>query len=145
MLTFEIARQLALMLKSGMPLQHAMVYFMPDATEGERNSVAAGWTRSKLLQQAVREIEGDDWQNLSLEVRIQNAIDKHYSELAYFLYTHNYTDVAGLDKTKSDTARSVLETKLAGLAGKASPLEAFWNDLRQGKAKLSAVPQTLPA
>lgn len=136
MLNADIAWQFALMLQSGMPVSDIMCYFLPDSSEGERNSIAAGWTRSKLLQEAVNKLNGKEWEKMSMEERIQKSIDKHYSELAYFLWTRNYSQVSGLDKTKADTARSVLETKLAGLAGQRNPLEAFWADLKSGKVNL---------
>jgi hypothetical protein len=123
------------MLNAGMPVEHIMTYFLPDSTPGERSSVAAGWTRSRLLQDAIKELQGDEWHLLSLDDRIQKSIDKHYSELAYFLYTHNYSDASGMEKTKSDTARVVLETKLAGNAGKNDPLSQFYSDLKAGKIK----------
>lgn len=141
----DVAHQFALMLMAGLPVKDIMVYFFPESTDTERQSIAAGWVRSKALQQAVKALQGADWHEMSLEKRIQLAVDKHYSELAYFLYSNNYNTVSGTEKTKADTARAVLETKLAGLAGQANPLAQFWKDLKDKKVSLGPVPTTLPA
>jgi hypothetical protein len=75
------------------------------------------------------------WQEMSLQERIQYAIDKHYAEMAYFLYSRNYADLQGAEKAKADTCRMTLEAKLAGMAGKLDALSQFYADLASGKIK----------
>jgi hypothetical protein len=82
---------------------------------------------------------------MSAEERIRFAIDKHYNEMAYFLYSHNYGELSGPDKAKADTCRQALEAKLAGTAGKFTPLDEFWNDMRAKLAAQRAGPVALPA
>lgn len=139
--TKDEALQLALMLKSGMPSGDAIRYFFeadcpPDRLLFEHER----WMRSDQLQSALKQVNGKPWQDLSLEERIQFAIDKHYSEMAYFLYANNYAELVGADKLKADTCRQALEAKLAGQSGKMSALSLFWDDVKQGRVKLAGLP-----
>jgi hypothetical protein len=77
---------------------------------------------------------------MDLMEKIRYSIDRHYAQMAYYLYTHNYSELTAAEKSKADTARQVLEAKLAGRAGKETPLEAFTRDLLEGKLKLERVP-----
>ena len=83
---------------------------------------------------------GKSWQEMSLEERIHFSIDKHYSEMAYFLYSHNYSQLVGTDRQKADICRQALEAKIAGTAGKMGPLEQFWADIKTGKVTLKGLP-----
>jgi hypothetical protein len=138
--TKEQALQLALMLQSGMPSEDAVTYFVTDATISPADIVAMHdrWMRSDTLKSAVLELQGKPWQDLGLEERIKLAIDKHYSEMAYFLYSRNYATLGGQEKAKADTCRTALEAKLAGMAGKMDALSRFWDDIAGGKLKLGA-------
>lgn len=129
------AWQFAIMLQAGMPAEEIIVYFFPDADQHSLTKVLQSWLGSKVLREAVEELQGGEWAKLSAEERMQKAIDKHYAELGYLLYSRNYITAQGLDKTKLDTARSVLEAKLAGVAGQATPMERFWDDMRAKAAK----------
>jgi hypothetical protein len=124
-------------LSSGMPPEDAMAYFLPDMDPVDRLAVMRRWLPSANLQHAIRALQGKSWTEMDLQERIKISIDKHYTEVAYFLYTHNYASLTGADKTKADTCRQVLEAKLAGMAGKTDALSSFWNDLVSGKVKLN--------
>jgi hypothetical protein len=76
---------------------------------------------------------------MSLEDRMRTALDQHYNSLAYFLYSHNYTEANSSDKPKIDTARQAIEAKLAGQAGKLDALSQFFDDISTGKVKLPSV------
>ena len=135
------ALQLALMLKSGMPSSDAIRYFFeadcpPDRLIFEHER----WMRSENVQAALKQVNGTPWQDLDLHGRIQFAIDKHYSEMAYFLYANNYAELVGSDKIKADTCRQALEAKLAGQAGKMSALTMFWDDVKNNRVKLPGLP-----
>lgn len=149
--TKDQALQFALLLQSGMPSNEAIRYFLPpDEPNIDPRAIVAlhdAWMKSSALKFAFQEVQGKPWQDLSPEQRIKTAIDKHYNELAYFIYSRNYCEVTGSDLTKLNAARAVLETKLAGLAGQSDPLTRFWNDLASGKVKLSPAraPVVLPA
>ena len=71
----------------------------------------------------------DRGHELTDEGRLDLALTKHYNELAYVLWTTNYADVTGAAKTKADTCRQAIEAKVAGMAGKESPLARFYHDL----------------
>lgn len=134
------AKQFAVMLSVGAPPSEAIRYFIPEEETVSATYLAVQaeqWLRSKAVQDAVRSIQGKDWTEMSAHERISLAIDKHYSEMAYFLYSRNYVDLGGADKAKADTCRAALEAKLAGTAGKLSAVEQFWSDVVSGKVKLS--------
>lgn len=135
----EQAYALAVMLTSGMPSHVAFSYFL----EPEIDAIAAAqyqnlWLKSKNLQKAILKLQGKAWQEMSLEERVKYAVDKHYGEMAYYLYAHNYSELSGAEKTKADTCRAVLEAKLAGMAGKVDPLSKLYDDLLQAAKKQSA-------
>lgn len=135
------ALQLALMLKSGMPSSDAIRYFFePDCPPDRLLFEHERWMRHPHVQAALRQINGVPWQDLDLPGRIQFAIDKHYSEMAYFLYANNYAELVGADKIKADTCRQALEAKLAGQAGKMSALTMFWDDVKNNRVKLPGLP-----
>ena len=138
----EQATAFATMIHVGMPSEEAIHYFIPESDEWTETSIAAlhnKWVRSSLVSKALRALRGTPYEDLSSEERIKFALDKHYGEMAYFLYSHNYSLLEGADKTKADTARTALEAKLAGLAGQLDPLTQFWNDVKTGKVILKGV------
>lgn len=140
------AEQFCLMLNAGMPSLDAIKYFLAEGewTAGAVQAVHDKWVNSGAVKKAWAVILGKSWQDLDLDARIQFAIDKHYAELAYFLYSHNFSSVAGADLVKANTARGVLETKLAGLAGRGDALSEFLLDLQKGKVKLGEPLKELP-
>ena len=146
--TKEQAYHFALMLASGMPAQDAIVYFLsPEQVAADTSLprvMMAQWLHSEEVGQAVLALQRAPWQTMDPEERIRFAIDKHYNELAYYLYSHNYSDLMGAEKAKADTCRQVLEMKLAGMAGRVDALSAFWNDVMSGKVKLIAGGTPLP-
>lgn len=134
------ALQFALMLASGMPQIDVIAYFFPDLTPTDLKVELDRWTQAPTVRTAILAQMGKAWQDMSLEERIQFAIDKHYSEMAYFLYSHNYSQLVGNDRQKADICRSALEAKIAGTAGKLGPIESFWHDIKTGKVKLAGLP-----
>lgn len=136
-ITPETAHQLAVMVTSGMPTREAIRYFLPEGiSEGLAAKQHEAWIGSKEYARAVQRLQGKPWQEMSLEERIQHSIDKHYSELAYFLYSRNYAELTGHERAKADTCRQVLEAKLAGLSGQQDGLTRWWADVQAGRAKL---------
>ena len=139
-LTRETADQLALILGSGMPLVEAVRYFLdPQALEESPElvrQISDRWSTSKLLAQAIEKIQGKSWGLMSLEERINLAISKHYTEMAYYLYSRNYTELEGAARLKADTCRDSLEKKLAGTAGQRDALASFLADVKNGVVRL---------
>lgn len=137
-MTSDIARQYALMLGAGLPALEAIQYFYPDPLEpGEAQRLVREWARTREVQDAINLLQGKSWQAMSSDERIRFAIDKHYNELAYFLYSHNYAELSGSEKQKADTCRAALEAKIAGMAGKMGAIEQFWSDVQTGRVKLA--------
>lgn len=136
------AEQFALMLSSGMPAIDAAAYFV--AQEVSRDPSQLGAAASHFLslpvvKDAIRRVQGKAWQEMSLEERVKFAVEKNYAEAAYFLYSHNYALLQGADRQKADTCRQVLEARLAGTAGKQSPLEQWMEDVKSGRVVLPTV------
>lgn len=137
----EEAHQFALMLQSGLPGRDAITYFFPD--EGDSQILASAlkqWLASPSVKAAIVKLQGKSWQDMTLDERIQTAIDLHYNQLATFLYSHNYCELMGADRQKADICRAALEAKIAGNAGKMGPIESFWSDVKSGRVKLSGLP-----
>lgn len=135
--TREEATQFAILLSSGVPSRVAVTYFLPEGfPEGSVLALHEKWMASEPLQKAILHLQGKAWQEMSVEERITLSIEKHYSEMAYFLYANNYVDMVGAAKTKADTCRSALEAKLAGLAGKTDALSRFWDDVIAGRVQI---------
>ena len=138
--TLEEAHEFAVMLTSGMPPGHAIQYFTTIDAPAELIVLAELWSRSKEVQAAILKLQKKPWQDMGLEEKIKFSIDKHYTEMAYFLYSTNYSMLNGADRQKSDTCRQSLEAKLAGMAGKMDALSRFWDDVVEGKVALSSPP-----
>lgn len=121
-----------------MPHAEAIRYFYPDE-ENPTNlrAILNKWLKTPIVQEAILALEGKAWQERTLEEKIKFSIDKHYSELAYYLYSHNYAELEGAARAKADVCRQTLETKLAGMAGKMDALSSFWADVASGKLNLS--------
>lgn len=144
-LTPEAARELALILQSGMPVSEAVLYFLPEGTPAaEARVVAERWQKSPALGKAVSALQGKSWQHMSLEEKMGLAVSKHYAEMAYFLYSRNYSELQGADKTKADTCREAIERKLTGTAGQQDPLTRFLADVQSGRIKLGQPVAALP-
>ena len=136
MVTKDLALQFALILSSGVPQLEAAQYVRPDLEGQDLKFELTHLLKDPNVSAAILHIQGKPWQEMSLSDRIQFAINKNYTEMAYFLYANNYNDLQGADRTKADVCRATLEAKLAGMAGKMGALESFWADVQSGKVKL---------
>ena len=143
--TKDEAQQFGLMIMVGLPHSEALRYFYPDSDEEELTLTLKGWMKSETLKRTLLSLQGGKpWQEMNLDEKISYAITKHYSEMAYFLFSRNYSTLSGIDRQKADTCRVALEAKLAGTSGKLNPLEMFWDDVRTGKIKLQVDKPTPP-
>lgn len=79
-----------------------------DARDAKLRTWALAWQRDPALLAATTAMNGDDWQSLDAERRLQIAIDKHMAELAYFLYSRSYASLVGKDVDKADNARGAI-------------------------------------
>lgn len=135
--TKEQAWQFALMIQGGFPPADAIRYFTDLTDEGDVAGLLKLWLGSKLVGTAILQLQGKAFQDMTLEEKIKYSLDLHYSQMAYFLYSRNYSTLSSSDKQKADTCRIALEQKAAGTAGQADPLTRFWDDLRKGKVTLA--------
>jgi len=140
-LTKTEAEQFAQMVLSGAPVGEVVRYFwdeeMPDEVFADCEAI---WPSQSEVLAAVRVLTGGEpWHQMSDPGRLEAALKKHYNEMAYFLWSINYAESDGGAKLKADTCRQAIETKLAGMAGRESPLAQFYQDVlrryeSQGKA-----------
>ena len=131
------AQQFALLLMAGVSPASAATYFLPSKVQDEALQEAAQtWCHQREVMKHVEAMSGGPWEKLTKEQRLQVALDKMYAEMAFFLWSHSYGDLQGLDRQKADTCRAALEAKLAGTAGKGNAIERFYEDLlKLGGAK----------
>lgn len=128
------ADSFALMILAGATVTDACAYFIegpsPEHREPFIQEAAETWPEQPEVLDAIkRHMGGAEWHKLTDSERVELAMRKHYNEMAYFLYTHNYAELGGNDKLKADTCRQALEAKLAGMAGKQDPLRQFYLDM----------------
>ena len=134
----DSAFQFAVMLQAGLPAAQAILYFLPpDVDPGEAALTCRKWLSSSTVKTASAKLLGKSWTDMTLDEKIKVALDHHYAGLAYFLFSHNYTDLGQQEKLKADTARQALEAKMAGVAGKTDALSQFFNDINSGKIVLN--------
>lgn len=138
--TKEQGWQFALMIQGGMPQINALAYFYPDADDRTLAEHLKNWSRSKFVSEATLQLQGKAFQEMTLEEKIKYSLDLHYSQMAFFLYSRNYSVLNPSDKQKADTCRMALEAKVAGTSGQSNPLTQFWDDLRRGKVTLGKDP-----
>lgn len=131
--TKDQAFQFAIILQAGLPAEDAILYFTDEQDEGVLQEMLQAWLRSRYVKQAIITLQGKPWDRMSLDEKIKTSLDFTYASMAYFLLTHNYGTLGRDDKAKADSARTALEAKLAGTAGKSDALTEFFTDLRAGK------------
>jgi hypothetical protein len=140
-LTRKEAEQFVMMVLSGAPIPEVVRYFCDESmSDEELLAYEELWpTQREVLAAMERTMGGEAWHKLSDEQRLDVSLKKHYNEMAYVLWTTNYADITGAQKLKADTCRQAIEAKVAGMAGRESPLAQFYHDLlsryeQQGKA-----------
>lgn len=74
---------------------------------------------------------------MSLDEKIDTALNQHYAAQAYLLLSVNYVTANPTEKAKLDSARQSLESKKAGTAGQMSALDRFFADVKAGTIKLA--------
>lgn len=130
------ATQFAIMLQAGLPASEAILYFMAIDEPKELLAEVKRWQRSPKVRNALLKLMKTPWQKMNTDERMRHALDLHYSQLAYVLYSQNYLEAGTGEKAKADTARTAIEAKLAGTAGKLSAMDQFYDDLNSGRLKL---------
>jgi len=130
-LTLEEAEAFAQMVLAGAPVDEAVRYFWDDGVSDEVLVwCVERWPQQAEVRVAIRRFTGGvSWHEMEDPNRLDAALKKHYNELAYFLWTTNYVECDGQSKVKADTCRQAIEAKVAGMAGRESPLAQFYHDL----------------
>jgi hypothetical protein len=132
-ITDDEALQFVIMLSAGLPPEQAILYFTDETDPGAIATLLNKWLRSRAVKSAQRTLLGKNWQDMTLEERIDNGLNYHYNSLAYLLFSTSYLSVGPADKAKLDSARQALEAKKAGTAGQGDALSRFMDDFRSGK------------
>lgn len=141
-ITEDEAYAFVTMLSAGLPPEQAILYFTDEDDPRQIAKLLARFTRSRMVKAAQKKLLGKNWQEMTLEERIENGLNYHYNALAYLLFSTNYSSVGPADKGKLDSARQALEAKKAGTAGQGDALSRFMNDFRMGKFKHLGGPST---
>jgi hypothetical protein len=123
------------MLKSGVPAEHAILYFTASTDPAEIALILQKWLKSKPFQKAQKTLDGKDWTEMSTEEMCDRALEQTYRGMAYLLYTTHYVSANPNEKSKIDTARTALEARKAGTAGKVDPIWQFIEDYKKDKLK----------
>lgn len=133
------AFQFATMLQAGLPASQAILYFIDTDDPKEIVETTRKWQRSRLVARAAAKLMGRDWTAMSTDEKMKYALDLHYAQLANLLVSVNYAEANQGEKGKMDSARSALEAKVAGQAGKGDALSQFFDDLRSKRISLPQV------
>lgn len=124
--TEQQAYDLAKLLRAGVPQPDALAYVLgPGLDPRSASAILFTWLRSPALRDALATLNGGAWPTLAPEARLDVALDKHYAEMAYFLYTHDFEQATGPELRKLDTARQALEAQRTGKLQANSPFMKF--------------------
>lgn len=139
-LTPALARQLVQLLHAGVPALTCLAYLAPDyhaaLTLEQRKAWYLALVGSRAVLDAARELNGGDWQTLDADRRLTLALDKHFAELAHYLYTHDYAEADGNEAKKISEARAAITEKLRGDSeGDDTPFTRMMRDLMEGKLR----------
>ena len=141
-LTSETAYEFVQLLHAGLSGLDALAFIAPEYREALAGDAAKSqawllqWSRSRLVLEAATTLNHGQWHKLDAEARLAIALDKHYAELAYFLYTHDWATLQGLDLSRATDARTALAKKLEGReASDDSPMLAFMRALQEGNVR----------
>lgn len=133
------AHAFATMLLSGLTAPDAIGYFL----DGDEDPVTISelirkWRRSRRVQAATRALLGKAFHEMSSDEQMSTALKVHYSQLSALLFSSHYAEASAMDKAKLDSARTAIEAKVAGTAGKGDALARFFDDINTGRVKLSS-------
>lgn len=118
------AQQFAQLLRAGVPQGSAVAYILGDVS-GEPDLIAARWLQSRIVVDALATLNGGKWADMDPEARLDVALDKHYAELAHYLYTHDYESAEGKELRKIESAREALQAQRSGRLEANSPFMKF--------------------
>ena len=124
------AERFAALLHAGLPPHHAIKAFLPPALTADEVSVwMQEWVRDAQVGVAIEKLQGGRWEELQLGQRVDLALIKQYSEMAYIMIVNHYDTANPQTQRVLDTCRATLETYQAGMAGRVDPLKEFFQTL----------------
>jgi len=125
-LTPKLAGEYARLLHAGCPAVSATQYLRPQLSREMAKHITPSWMASALVREAVEQLNGGAWVSLPAEKRYELALQKHLSELAYFLHSHNFNEARDKDTLEMfKQAREVLKAELKGAPDDLDPMQAF--------------------
>jgi len=142
--TDEQAFQFVAIIEAGLPPADALLYFVESNDPAELAAILTKWQRSQAVRRAQLKLMGKAWHDMIPDERARFALEHNYNQLATMLYTNHYAEADSTTKQKMDVARTALEAKLAGTAGKLNVMEQFFEDVRTGKVKLNKPAAVMP-
>lgn len=126
----DTAMSFAVLLRAGVPPGDAIRYFCDaETSSAELTLLLTKWLKHRYVQEALVIVDGKPWHEMNATEQIEKSLKKHYSEQAYYLFSHNFTDLNPSELTKANLARTTLEAKLAGNAGKVDAMTAFMGEM----------------
>lgn len=151
-LTPKLAAAFAKLTMVGVPQVNALRYCAPEyfAVAGEEGIFEwlKAWLNDPRLLHAMSALNGAEWHDLSADARLTIAFDKHMAELAYFLYSHTYERLDGIDLKKADNARDALQAYLdKGTGDPDSPFNRFVEEFMKqstGQTDMKVTPMVMP-
>lgn len=137
-LTPARAHDLVKLLAAGVPPHDALRYLDPEyfavADPKQRHAWLLAWSGDPMTLRAQSSLNGADWPDLEAGQRLTIAFDKHLAELAYFLFSHDYSKIEGTDLRKADAAREALMSYLKeGADAESSPFKRFLEEFMAGR------------
>ena len=139
LVTMEMARTFAALTGAGWSPSEAVGYLCPEVTCERLELVAAVWVRTSEVQQALAEANGGRWHELSEEERMAIALSQHRAQCARYLMRHRLDEAIGVELTKIEMARGVLERFVSGTLDVQDPLLKAMQGIL-GKVAAGAVP-----
>lgn len=124
--TVKLSQVFAQLLNAGCPQLQAIGYMFPHLTKTVMTETTRRWVSDPLVTIAVEELQGGAFISLPPERRYELALQKHLSELAFFLHANNYNDAVNKDVLEMfKQAREVLKAELKGGTDESDPMQAF--------------------
>lgn len=128
------ALEFAKLLRAGVPQPDALCYVLGAVEPGIIELALPRWMRSRLVVDALATLNGGRWPALDHDARLDIALDKHYAEMAHYLYTHDYDSADGPTLRKLDAARTSLESLRTGRMQENSPFVKFLRSILAPKS-----------
>ena len=125
-LTPAVAGEFAKLLHAGCPQDLAVRYLYPAAGSERVKAVVRAWAGHPEAHRAVEALLGGAWLEMDADRRYGLALDKHFGELAFYLWANNFNTVESREEIeKMKVAREVLLARVKPGAEADNPLEAF--------------------